>query len=273
MRNKLKMSSTVLPLLFLTIPEDIKIIIIVVLSVIVAILLIYLIYLILKGQKKQPITKEQKEELRSQENTVHEVKIEIKKEPVEVKKEEVPIQKTETKQVLVVDEKPKVVIPPVTDLEDDGLYIRYNYSFVARLHQAPKESQERFSTLKNHILSYEEVTIRDSWRNERYMHKKDPIAKVWIHGNVIDLYINLDPNKIDKEKYSIVDMSDKKMHDSTPVLFKIVGNRTLDQAIELLDMRLANLKKKENFTKTDYTVPYIDKKTLLESKLIKINKA
>ncbi|VEU79822.1 hypothetical protein [Haploplasma axanthum] len=63
------------------------------------------------------------------------------------------------------------------NLDNNGLYIRYNYSFVARMHQAPKESQERFSEIKNYLLTYEDVTIRKSWRNERFMYHGRPVVK------------------------------------------------------------------------------------------------
>ncbi|CCV64238.1 hypothetical protein BN85406610 [Alteracholeplasma palmae J233] len=310
--NKKRLVSTTLPLLFFGLGETISLAITIALLVIFIILFIYIIYLFLKPRKKkvennhtvivkveqpkealiekpieQHVTKEVVVEKPVEHHiikkTIQEEKkivshgIKIKDTPVEVKKgPEKVIEKKKDVIILpdptIVEKKEQRPIIQVIPQKDDGLYIRYNYSFVARLHQAPKESQERFSQLKNYLLSYKDVSVRYSWRNERFMHKMDPIVKVWIHGNIMDLYLNLDPKTINTEIYNITDMTGKKMHETTPVLFKVTGEKSLKQAIELIEMKLKGMERIENHQEINYTLPYRDKQTLFQQKLIKVNK-
>ena len=159
----------------------------------------------------------------------------------------------------------------INALEESGLYIRYNYSFDARMHQAPLESQLRFSDLKNYILSYQDVEVRKSWKYERFMYKGKPILKAWIHGNNLKLYFNLDPKLFEDSKYSIEDVSYGKMHEHTPALFTVNGPRLLEYAKELVEFILKDVKKQEQST-VDYTVRYIERDQLIQMKLVKINR-
>ncbi|VEU79821.1 hypothetical protein [Haploplasma axanthum] len=68
-------------------------------------------------------------------------------------------------------------------------------------------------------------------------------------------------------------MRGKKLHDNTPVLFKVSTHKAVIQLKELIDIHMQEVGaikgKEENI---DYTLPYIDKENLLKQKLIKINK-
>lgn len=146
----------------------------------------------------------------------------------------------------------------------------YNYSFLARLIQAPIESQKRYSDLKNYILSYPHVKILKSFKYERYMYKNKPVLKLWIHGNNLKVYYNLAVDKVDKEKYIIEDLSGVKKHESTPILYTIKGPRNLKYAYELIDLYFEFLEVKENRPYKDYTKKYLDKKTLIARDLIRV---
>lgn len=165
----------------------------------------------------------------------------------------------------------ETVIDDPVEEENKGLHIRYNYSFIARLHQAPLESQERFSDLKNYLLSYEDVKVSHSWRYERFMYQGKPIVKIWIHGNTMKLYFNLDPTQFDDTKYNVENVSSARMHETTPTLLLVSGPRLLDYAKELVDLYMKDTGSNKNEEpNVDYTLPYQDKKTLINRQLIKI---
>lgn len=146
----------------------------------------------------------------------------------------------------------------------------YNYSFLARLIQAPIESQKRYSDLKNYILRYPHVKILKSFKYERYMYKNKPVIKLWIHGNNLKVYYNLPIERIDKEKYLIEDLSHVKKHETTPILYFVKGPRNLKYAYELIDLYFEFLEVKENRPYKDYTKKYLDKKTLIARDLIRV---
>ncbi|VEU79825.1 hypothetical protein [Haploplasma axanthum] len=264
--NKKRLNSIVLPFLFFAINERLGKAIIIVLIVIILILLVYLVYLFIEVKKEKEVKVEKKEEIKiSEEQPIVTKKIEkeVVQQPIVIEK------KKEIEPVIIkeVKEEPKEEL-----IIDNGLYIRYNYSFVARMHQAPKESQERFSEIKNYLLSYEGVTVRKSWRNERFMYQGKPIAKFWIHGNILDAYLNLDYEMLKDTKYEVEDLRGKRLHENTPVLFKVVGSRTLDYLKELIDMYMESVGGvKGEEQNIDYTVPYISKEELLKKDLIKVN--
>ncbi|WP_162163954.1 hypothetical protein [Acholeplasma hippikon] len=154
------------------------------------------------------------------------------------------------------------------ETSNDGII--YNYSFMARLIQAPLESQKRYSDLKNYILSYPNVQLIKSFKNERYMYKNRTICKLWIHGQNIKVYLNLDINLIDKDKYTVTYVGDTKKHETTPLLYTINGPRNLKYAYELIDMYFKDGEVKENKPYYDYTKKYLDKQTLISRDLIRV---
>lgn len=232
--NMKRLKLIILPVLFFTLPNDLDFILIVALTFFAIVLLGYIIYLFVT--KGNGIKDDEVVPMFSE--NISEIKME----------------------------------PASDEPKETSLYIRYNYSFAARLHQAPTESQERFSTIKNFLLKHQDISVRQSWRYERFMHRNTPVVKAWIHGNIIDLYMNIDPKTIDRAKYAVEDVGDRAMHATTPTLFKVVGTRTLLHAIELLSEILKEKEVLKHYVEVDYTVPFIGKEKLLEMGLIKINR-
>lgn len=249
--NRLRLRSTVLPALFLGLSRDVSIPIIWTLVAIIIILLIYLIYLFLVTpplQARHTYINHQLHVNNHQENHYY------------AQNEE-----KEAKTIDAIDQNEE-------EIDDSGLKIRYNYSFEARMHQSPLESQARFSELKNYLLSYEGVDVKKSWKYERFMYKGKPILKAWIHGNNLKLYYNLDPKMFVDSKYGIEDVSYAKMHETTPSLFVVNGPRLLEYSKELVDMYLNDLTIQKEIPHVDYTVKFIKRDKLIDMKLVKVNK-
>ncbi len=259
MNNKMQLKSIVLPVLFLGISDGTSMMVIWILVAVILILLAYLIYLFMSAQRITVIDQTKTIHIHYGEAQSSERSTVPIEQPHhhEIKKEE-PILEEDNDEETV-------------ELDETGLKIRYNYSFEARMHQAPLESQARFSELKNYLLSYEGVEVRKSWKYERFMYKGKPILKAWIHGNNLKLYYNIEPKTLRDSKYSIEDVSYAKMHENTPSLFIVNGPRLLDYAKELVAMYLKDVKQTSVPT-IDYTVKYMKRDRLVEMKLVRVNK-
>ncbi|VEU79868.1 hypothetical protein [Haploplasma axanthum] len=168
------------------------------------------------------------------------------------------------------DESEAIINDDLSEENDLKLSIKYNYSFQARMHLAPIESQQRFSELKNYLLAFPNVDVKKSWKYERFMHKGKPVLKMWIHGNNLKVYYNISPQKLYNKKYNVEDVSYARMHETTPSLLIVNGPRLLEYAKELIDMYMMQYEKINKIPTVDYTVGYIDKNKLIEMKLIKI---
>jgi len=156
----------------------------------------------------------------------------------------------------------------VEDWTDESTYARYNYSFDARAHLADEKSKKRYNELKNYLLSYKGMKLKKSWRNESFRIGGKTLAKFWINGRVIDMYINLEPREISDLTYKYV--GNKEMHKKTPVLFKITSDQNLADGYNLLELKLKKFEKNELAEEENYILEYIDRKTLLANGLIKI---
>lgn len=255
-RMKLRSVNFVLPLLFIDLSREIGIPIIWILVIIIILLLIYLIYLFLIGKSESIVTENKTSTIVNEYYTTIVNHESVKDEKVEM---------TVVDDIIDSDDE---TVEPVT-IDKTGLIIKYNYSFIARLHQAPLESQQRFSELKNYLLSFKDMKVKKSWKYERFMYKGKPIVKIWIHGKSLKLYFGIDPTKIDQQKYSIQDVSYAKMHEHTPSLFIIKGSRYLDYAKEIIDMIMGDEAIKQELPNINYTVKYISRDKLIEMKLIK----
>ena len=151
----------------------------------------------------------------------------------------------------------------------------YNYSFTSRLHMADEAAMDRFNELKNYVLSYEGVTVSTTWRQETYLFKNKSVFKVRINGKTLNVYFNLNLNDFKDTKYTFIDRSDVKTHQSTPLQYVINGPRKLNWAKELIDyyMKENGGNKKDKYTYVNYKVEPLTRNTLIRRGLIKVTGA
>lgn len=161
-----------------------------------------------------------------------------------------------------------VIIPVVEEKQNREIK---DYSFKAKLHLAETETVENYDVLKNYILSFKDVTIRESWGYERFMYGGKSILKLRPSGKSLKIYINLDHKKYENTKFKLEDVSHKKIHETTPSLFVVTGPRKLIWAKELVEgyMNEVGAVKDENYIPQDYRVDRKTTKELIEKGLIK----
>lgn len=126
-------------------------------------------------------------------------------------------------------------IVDVDEKNNSAVVITYNKSFVARTTETSEQIKEYFAELLTNLLGHEGVRDRISWNYISFSYKRKQLAKINIRGNVISLYLALNPQNYLDAKYKIEDVSDKKTYASVPLLYKIRGARTFKYAFALLN--------------------------------------
>lgn len=107
-------------------------------------------------------------------------------------------------------------------------------SFIAQLLLHP-DLQEAYKEIKNEFVSYKKVKGRISFRFERFSLGRLTLAKLFVRGKRLYLYLALNPNDL-AEKYFIKDVSDKKIGEQLPALLRIKSARSIKYAKELINL-------------------------------------
>ena len=113
--------------------------------------------------------------------------------------------------------------------------LRYRRSFQSKLVQS-ELLQGLYTEIKNALLTLGGVRTRLCWGGENFRSGGKKIAKLTAGSKKLWLYLALDPNQCDEERYRFEDVSDIKAHRDTPVRVKITGSRSLNRAKELIAM-------------------------------------
>lgn len=262
--DKRRLNSIVWPFLTIIIPNHAYLIIII-LAIIFIIFVIYITYLYLTTPKKA-----ENEEQTTIVNISNEEKlnqITIEETPIYEENEDVENDFDED------DEDSIAVNIPIVDGNvtiANTPKIRYNYSMIGRIHQAPKESIDRYNQIKNFILSYDDIKSSMHWKYENFVYKGRNAVQLRLQGNTIRVYFDLDYNEFKDSKYN-VSFVDSKILSSTPVMMKVKGSRALKYALELIQMTFEKLENKQHkIQNVDYALPYYDLDTLISKGLVKV---
>ncbi|MGN1062100.1 MAG: hypothetical protein ACI4RO_03140, partial [Candidatus Scatosoma sp.] len=144
--------------------------------------------------------------------------------------------------------------------EAEQLVARFDRSFTAKLKQSDDETKQRYSEIKNALLSYKKVKSTVSWTGDRFNLGRKTIAKMGIRGKTLCIYFALDPKDpaYKQTVYNQRDMSEQKAHEKTPFMMKIKSDLAVKRAIRLADTVTAqcNAVKKKDFTAVDYKKMY-----------------
>lgn len=149
--------------------------------------------------------------------------------------------------------------------------VRYVKSFTAKLCQSNDVLKERYSALKNELLSYKKAKARMSWHFETFRLGRPVIAKFSITGKTLSLYLALDPKEFVGTKYNFKDVSEVKKYQAVPMRLKIKSNRSVRWAKELIGkMAEINGFKRFDAEEVDYYPEYLSTQELIAQKLIKV---
>lgn len=149
-------------------------------------------------------------------------------------------------------------------------YKHYDYSFLARLALADEETKGYYKKLVQYLQKFD-VKRSYSWKHERIYSGKRTYAKLLFKDDALCVAYAMNPEDIKDEKFKIVDFSDVKRFENTPVLTKITGIRRLTQAKELLKMCLKQYGiKEQDVPEVEVFVESKTKEALIEEELIKV---
>lgn len=149
--------------------------------------------------------------------------------------------------------------------------IRYVKSFSAKLCQSSDLLKERYSALKNDLLSYKKTKDRLSWHYETFRAGRPIIAKFSISGKTLSLYLALDPSEFTDTKYHFKDVSAVKKYQAVPMRLKIKSNRSVRWAKELIYIMSEKLGlKRIDREEVDYYPEYMSLEQLIELKQVKV---
>lgn len=148
--------------------------------------------------------------------------------------------------------------------------MRYDRSFRARLIQSDDEVKDWYGIIKNGILAHDNVTSRISWKYESFSYKKSAVAKLFIKGKTLYLYLPLNAADYADSKYKIEDVSEASQFADTPALYKLKSERRIKYAQELIDEVCKKLgSKKLKIQPVDYYEPNNSDLALINKGLIK----
>lgn len=153
-----------------------------------------------------------------------------------------------------------------------GRVIRYNRSFSARIIQATDELKERYSCLKNYILSFKNVKGRVSWKKESFRLGRSSFATLVMRGKTLCLCLATDPKKFEDTKYKVIDLSVRSPKSKQPCMYRISAARRVKYAMQLIDLLMEELGavRTEDFAEQEYKPEYRTTQELIECGLIKV---
>lgn len=121
----------------------------------------------------------------------------------------------------------------VTD-EPPSVSYRLAKSFTAKLILSDDMLKERYSEIKNALLSYQKVKARTSWKCETFRFGRVTLAKMAIRGKKLRLYLALSAEDITDGKYKVESAGKRKANSVTPTMYKVYNARRLKNAKQLI---------------------------------------
>ncbi len=170
---------------------------------------------------------------------------------------------------------PFVGVLPATDGPVERLarkvYIRYSYSFRAKLIQAGAEIQGRYGAITDAVNAYPRVKMSVSWKQVRIYSGRNTLALLLFRGRKLCMTFALDAAEFADTKYRGTDVSHVKRFQKTPMLLKITSARRLGYACNLF-ARVAERfgLKRGQAEHTEFFLPYRTTEELIAHKLVKV---
>ncbi len=103
-----------------------------------------------------------------------------------------------------------------------------------RLRYGSDVNKTIYEELVNHLLTYKNVSRSLTNRADNFKHKGALVAKITLTGKTIKLFLPLDPEQYEYDKYHQL-ITEKKGYEEVPFTLKVKSNRGLKYAKELID--------------------------------------
>ena len=165
-----------------------------------------------------------------------------------------------------------VILPVILPESGEArkIYVRYIFSFRAKLIQAPQEIQQRYGELADEVNSYDRVKMSVSWKQVRIYAGRNTLAMLLFKGRKLCMAFALDPKEYEETKYRGKDLSDIKRFQKTPMLLKLTSPRKVRYAKHLFaDVAAKYGLEKGETVRTEFYLPYRTTDELVENKLVK----
>jgi predicted transport protein len=153
------------------------------------------------------------------------------------------------------------------EAEEPEMVTSYIYSFRAKLIVSNDEVKDRYFGLIDAINSYKKVKISESFKRLRVYSGRTTYAQLVFVGKTLCLAMNLNYDDF-KDKYHVLDVSDKKKFAETPVMIKLTSTRKVKQAKELLEVLFEGFKRVEVESSKE-KIPTLGLKALMNRGLVK----
>ena len=148
-----------------------------------------------------------------------------------------------------------------------GFQAKYRRSFLSRYIQSDEELQERYTAIKNELLSYDRVGARTSWKCETFRRKKETLARINVMGKSLYLYLAL-PLEGHEGLQGVSDAGEKSA--DTPLLIKVKSERSCKRALALIAEMMQGIGAVQTARDPeDYRMPFEDDETLFARGLLK----
>ncbi len=159
----------------------------------------------------------------------------------------------------------------IVQLSDKKVSVRYNFSFQAKLIQAPAEVQRRYGLLTELLGQYSLLNSVQSWKQLCYYVRRNPVALFVFRGRTLCIALPLEPQKYAETKYRGLDVSAKKGFAKTPLMLKLTSDKKTKYAAELLQELLSGYAKNEEPpAASDFSLPYQSTEELVSEGLVRV---
>lgn len=147
--------------------------------------------------------------------------------------------------------------------------LRCERSFAAKLIQSDDALKERYSALKNALLSYKKTGSRLSWHAESYHSGRTKLAKFAFRGKTLCLFLALDPDAYAGTQYRVERAGGKRYAD-VPCMYRIKNALRVRHACELIAALAERLGlEASGRAEENYAPPYEEDEALFARGLIR----
>jgi len=108
-------------------------------------------------------------------------------------------------------------------------------NFRARLKVSSDKNRTTYAIIKNEFCAQKSVSYRACGRVEKIKFHGDLIAVIGVAKRSIKLWLALDPNEFDRDRYFHKDVSDKPRYEKVPMYLRVGSERAQKRVIELLE--------------------------------------
>ncbi len=214
------------------------------------------------AEEETPAEEEPTEETPAEEEPAAEEEAPVEEEPTE----ETPAEEEPAAEEETPAEEPETVVEPIEETTEEGESDE-DAEGNGRTYKARKFSEkmlaldpeviQKYSDLKNELLSYRKVHSRLSKTNDSFRYSGNLVAKICVSGKGLKLYLALDPVSVDSAIYHQRDASSKKKFAATPLVVRVKSPLSFRKALKLIELACekAGTTKKSRYTAEDFTTP------------------